>query len=238
MEESKKAVATPFSDKTSSVFLTPPLSDQPKKRTDMKSQKFPLIQNLMLTPISPEKLKTEDHADIITRFYLQGYPLILEQIFTYLSPNDLQNCLAVCSIWNLFCSNLDSIASRLPTKVKLPLMPGQKENDQVTKITFKKQTKHPLTSHNTNMALLQESNASSIPATKQTKCPSCCSPAREYNIVYAECFACAYSFCPTCFGEAHTNNRSCKRIRSSPTKRGSSQLSVGTKQSKKRLRRL
>jgi len=214
MEES------PVHDTTSSVFLTPPLSDQPKKRTDMKSQKFPLIQNLMLTPISPEKLKTEDHADIITCFYIQGYPQIVEQIFNYLSLNDLKNCLAVCSVWKLFCSNLSSISSRFTNKVKLL---GQKENEHVSKVTFKN-WRHPI-----------------IPAIKQRKCPSCFSQAREYNLVYAECFNCQYSFCPTCLGKKHTSNGSCDRrlIKSSPTKRGlrSSQL-VGTKQSKKRLRRL
>jgi len=88
----------------------------------------------MLTLTSPEKLKTEDH-DIVTCFYLQGYLLIVEKIFSNLSPTDLQNCLAVCTRWKLFCSNLDSITSRLPAKVKLPLMPGQKEN-QVAKITL------------------------------------------------------------------------------------------------------
>lgn len=241
MEEVKKTLfATPVHDTTSSVFLTPPMSDKPNKTaaTDMESQKFPLIQNLMLTPTGPEKVKTEEH-DIVTRFYLQGFPLILEKIFNHLSEADLQRCLAVCSRWRLFCTNIKSITSRLPAKTEEKLKKRQKEN-QVTKRTFKKPTdRQPLTSRNTNMLSSQKVNPPSIPQTKQTKCPSCSSPAKEYNFVHAECCSCAYSFCPSCLGKAHTDNKNCsKKLRSSPTKRDSSQLSVGTKQSKKRLKRL
>lgn len=240
MEEGKKIfLTTPVHDTASSVFLTPPLSDKPLNKTEaMGSQEFPRIQNLMLTPTSPEKLKTEEH-DIVTRFYLQGFPLIVEKIFSHLSAADLQNCLAVCSRWKLFCTNLKSIASRLPVKVDQKLKQGQKEN-QVAKRTFKKQTdRFPLTSRNLNILSSQKVTPPSIPQTRQTKCPSCSSPAKEYNFVHAECCSCSYSFCPSCLGKAHTDNRSCsKRIRSSPTKRDSSQLCVGTKQSKKRLRRL
>lgn len=159
--------ATSTHDATSSVFLTPPLSDKPKKTATMRSQnKDMLVQNLMLTPTSPEQL----------------------------------------------------------------------ENDTVTR-------RHPLASHNCNVPLRlsspQKVTTPSIPAIKQTKCPFCSSTAKEYSNVYAECCSCGYSFCPSCFEEAHTDNKSCcKRIQSSPTKEEFSQLDVGTAQSKERLRRL
>ena len=243
MEEDKKRfLTTPVHDSSSSVFLTPPLSDKLPNKTqtseEMVSQKFPLIQNLMLTPTSPEHLKTEEH-DIVTRFYLQGFPLIVEKIFSYLSAADLQKCAAVSSRWKLLCTNLKSIASRLPVKTDEKLKQKQKEN-QVARKAHKKQTDRlPLTSRNSNILSSQKIVPLSIPQTKQTKCPSCSSPAKEYNFVHAECCSCSYSFCPSCLGKAHTNNKSCsKRIRSSPTKRESSQLGVGTNLSKKRLRRL
>lgn len=238
MEETSKInIATPAHDFASSVFLTPPLSN----KKDMKSQKFPLIQNIVLTPNSPEKLKSEER-DIVSRFYLQGFPLIVEKIFGHLSPADLKSCLAVCSRWKLFCTNLMPIASRLPaTKVEERLLQQRQKENQVAKRASKKQADRlPLTSRNPNILSLQIiTPPSSISQTKQTKCPSCSSPAKEYNFVHAECCSCGCSFCPSCFGKAHTDNKSCnKRIRGSPTKRESSQLGVGTKQSKKRLRRL
>lgn len=243
MEEGKKIIlATPVHDTSSSVFLTPPLSDKPSNKTQaaegMVSQKFPLIQNLMLTPTSPEQLKTEEH-DIVTRFYLQGFPLIVEKIFSHLSAADLQKCVAVSYRWKLFCTNLKSIASRLPAKTDEQLK--QKEN-QVPRRAHKKQTdhdRHPLTVHSSNIIMSSQKVAPlSIPQTKQTKCPSCSSPAKEYNFVHAKCCSCSYSFCPSCLGKAHADNKSCSKIRSSPTKRESSQLGIGTKKSKKRLRRL
>lgn len=242
MEEADKIVfATPLRNTTSSVFLTPPLSDQPKKTVDMGSQKFPLIQNLLLTPTSPDNSKSEDH-DIVTRLYRQGFPLLVEKIFSYLSEADLQSCLAVCSCWKLFTTNLKSIASRLPVKPEPSLFSQKQKENQIPKRTFKKQTtsrRHPLTSHNPNAPSLQKATPPSIPAMKQTKCPSCSSPAKEYNFVHAECYSCSYTFCPCCLGRAHTDNKShCSKIIRSPTKRESSQLGVGTKQSKKRLRRL
>ena len=238
MEEQKKIIlATPVRDSISSVFLTPPLSDKPpSKAADMGSQKFPLIKNLMLTPTSPEKSTIKEH-DIVTRFYLQGYPLIVEKIFSHLSVADLQSCLAVCSRWKLFCTNLKPIATRLPTKADDKLKERQKEN-QVAKRTVKKQAnRHVLASHNPNILSSQKIARPSISHTKQTKCPSCSSPAKEYNFVHAECCSCSYSFCPSCLGKAHTDNQSCSR-KMSPTKRESSQLGIGTKLAKKRLRRL
>ena len=113
----------------------------------------------------------------------------------------------------------------------------QKENS-VPKRAYKKQTERPpLTIHSTNIMSLEKATPPpSISQVKRTKCPNCSSPAKEYNFLHAECCSCSYSFCPSCLGKAHADNNSCKRMRS-PTKRDN-QLSVGTKQSKKRLRRL
>ena len=237
MEGDKKIVfATPVRDLSSSVFLTPPLSDRPTKTADMMgSQNFMLIQNLLLTPQSQEKPRAVED-DIVTRLYIRGFPLIVEKIFNHLSQADLKSCVGVCSRWKLFCTNLMAISSRLPVEAEDKLQ-RQKEN-LVAKRGHKKQTeRHPLATQNPNiLSQLKATPPPSISKMKQMKCPNCSSPAKEYNFVHAECLQCSYSFCPSCLGKAHSDNHSCKRMRS-PTKRVN-QLSIGTKQSKKRLRRL
>ena len=230
MEENNKILlATPVHNSASSVFLTPPLSDQPNKTATMVSQKIPLIQNLILTLPSPEK--TEEH-DIVTNFYLRGYPLILKKIFSYLSQADVTSCSVVCTRWRLFCTNLQSIASRLPAKEKSPLKHRQKEK------RTKKQPDRgfPLSIRNSNIILQPEVAPPSIPEIKRTKCPNCSSPAKQYNLVHAECCSCTHTFCPRCLGKAHTSNRGCGNR--SPTKRDLAELTIGTRQSKKRLKRL
>ena len=231
-EKNKILLATPVQDSTSSVFMTPPLSAD--KPADMVSQRLPRIQNLiLLTPQSPEK--TED--DIVTSFYLQGYPLILEKIFGYLSQDDVTSCAAVCTRWQLFCTNLQSIASKLPTKEKPPLKQRQKEN-QVSKKAKKQPDRGvPLFNRNSNIMSPQGVTPPSIPDIKRTKCPICSSPAKQYNFVHAECCSCTHTFCPRCLGKAHANSKGC-RSKSPPIKRDLAELTIGTKQSKKRLKRL
>ena len=226
-EENKILLATPVHDSTSSVFMTPPLSDKPNKTAEMVSQKLPRIQNLiLLTPPSPEK--AED--DIVTSFYLRGYPLILEKIFGYLSQADVTSCAAVCTRWRLFCTNLQSIARRLPAKEKLPLKQRKKTKKQSDRGL-------PLFARNFNIMSPKEVTPPSISEIKHTKCPNCSSPAKQYNLVHAECCSCTHSFCPRCLGKAHTNNKDCGN-RSPPIKRDFAELTIGTKQSKKRLKRL
>ena len=235
MEENNKILlATPVHNSASSVFLTPPLSDKPNKTADMVSQKLPRIQNLiLLTPPSPEK--TEN--DIVTSFYLRGFPLILEKIFGYLSQADVTSCAVVCTRWRLFCTNLQSIASRLPAKEKPSLKHREKEN-QFLKRTSKKQSdrRFPLFIRNSNVMSQQAATPPSISEIKRTKCPNCSSPAKQYNLVHAECCSCTHTFCPRCLGKAHTSNKGCGSR--SPTKRDLAELTIGTKQSKKRLKRL
>lgn len=233
-DENKILLATPVHDSTSSVFMTPPLSDKPNKTADMVSQKLPRIQNLiLLTPQSPEK--TED--DIVTSFYLQGYPLILEKIFSYLSQADVTSCAAVCTRWRLFCTNLKSIASSFPEKEKPPLKQRQRENQFLKRSKKQSDRGLPLSNRNFNIMSPPEVTPPSIPEIKRTKCPNCSSPAKQYNLVHAECCSCTHTFCPRCLGKAHTNNRSCGS-RSPPIKRDFAELTIGTKQSKKRLKRL
>ena len=238
-----KKLTTPVHEYSSSVFLTPPLTNEAKKTStgDMISQKFPLIQNLFLSPLSPE-VKAEEEPDIVTSFYLQGYPLILEKIFGYLSNTDIKNCAAVSSRWRLFCMNLKPIASRLPAiaKERPPLKQKDKENSTVVKRTVKKPQpsgRYPLLIQNRNTNAGQKVTLPLVIQSqfKQTKCPSCSSPAKQYNLNRADCSHCSYSFCPSCLGKAHATT--CCRNRS-PTKRDHTQVGIGTKQSKKRLRRL
>ena len=247
MEESKKfGFAMPQICFTSSVFLTPPFSDDASSSKtvavrEMDKHHFPLIKNLVLSPTTP--VKPEDAAadlDIIGSLYLQGYPLVVEKIFDYLPQSDLLNCLLVCSHWKTFCTSLKPIAGRLPTKPeKLPLTRKQDENqvvvnnfinqqmvDRVTMLAVRKSNSLPQTPSGV-------SNKSS-PTTRRTKCPNCSSPAKEYTFVHAECSSCSHSFCPLCLGKAHKDDLRCaKKI--SPSKR---HLRIGTKQSQKRLRRL
>jgi len=239
-----KILTTPAHDSSSSVFLTPPWSIEAKKTSsgDMIPQKFPLIQNLVLSPPTPE-VKAVEEPDIVTRFYLQGYPLLLEKIFGYLSTSDIKTCAAVSSRWRLFCLNLKLIASRLPAKAKeRPFKLRDKENLIMVKRTIKKQQpsdRYPLLIKSRNTNTTQKVTLDQPPSVpsqiKQTKCPSCSSPAKQYNLNRADCSFCSYSFCPSCLGKAHA--AACCRNRS-PTKRDPTQVGIGTKQARKRLRRL
>jgi len=237
MEEIKKISFDTPVHVTTSRSLTPPLSDRPEKTADVRSKKLTLVNNLILpvTPISLKKSKTEER-DMVTSLYLEGFPLIVEKIFSYLSPADVLNCLTVCSRWKLLCTNLKFIKSKLP--VKAGELQEEKEN-QVAKRTSKKRIERcPLTSHNPNIpSSSQKTNPLSIPRFKRAKCPNCSSVAKQYNFDYAECYFCAHSFCPNCLSKAHTDNTSyCKNItQSSPTKE---EFGIGTKQVKKRLKRL
>ena len=119
MEESKKSVfVTPRIDATSSIFLTPPFSDEASSSKIVALQEmdilcFPLIKNLVLSPTTPVKQdNTAADLDIISSLYLQGYPLVVEKIFDYLPQSDLVNCLLVCSHWQNFCTTLKPIAGR------------------------------------------------------------------------------------------------------------------------------
>jgi len=111
MEESKKFVfVMPTIDTTSSVFLTPPFSDEASSSKtvayrDMDVHHFPLIKNLVLSPTAPVKQDdTVVDLDIISLLYLQGYPLVVKKIIDYLPQSNLLNCLLVCSHWNDFCT--------------------------------------------------------------------------------------------------------------------------------------
>ena len=246
MEESKNFVfATPRIDSTSSVFLTPPFSDEASSSKtvairEMDVHHFPLIKNLVLSPTTPVKQENiAANLDIINSLYLQGYPLVVEKIFDYLPQSDLLNCLLVCSHWKTFCTTLKPIASRLLDKPKrLPLTQKQDENQDVVKSNIKKQTDivTVLAVRKSNVQPQKKIGVSNKPAptTKRTKCPNCSSPAKEYTFVHAECSSCSHSFCPLCLGKAHRDNLRCSK-KISPSKR---HFDVGTVQSKKRLRRL
>ena len=237
---------TPRVDSASSVFLTPPFSDEASSSKtiairEMDMHHFPLIKNLVLSPTTP--VKPEDTAadlDIISSLYLQGYPLVVEKIFDYLPQSDLLNCLLVCSHWKTFCTSLKPIAGRLPTKLeKLPLTRKQDENqvvvnnfinqqmvDRVTMLAVRKSNSLPQTPSGVS--------SKSSPTMKRTKCPNCSSPAKEYTFVHAECSICSHSFCPLCLGKAHKDDMRCGK-RLSPSKR---HFDIGSKESKKRRRRL
>jgi len=193
-----------------------------------------------LSPTTPVKQdNTAADLDIISLLYLQGYPLVVEKIFDYLPQSDLVNCLLVCSHWQNFCTSLKPIAGRLPAKPKrLPLTQKQDENQFVTTGNIKKQTDRVtvLAVRKSNVQPQKKSSVSNKPAptTKRTKCPNCSSPAKEYTIVHAECSSCSHSFCPLCLGKAHRDDVRCAK-KLSPSKR---HFEVGSKQSKKRLRRL
>ena len=70
----KFVFATPQIGTTSSVFLTPPFSDEASKTValrEMDVHSFPLIKNLVLSPATPAKEPAAD-LDIISLLYLQG----------------------------------------------------------------------------------------------------------------------------------------------------------------------
>jgi len=201
---------------------------------------FPLIKNLILSPITP--VKPEDTAadpDIISSLYLKGYSLVLKNILDYLSQSDLLNCLLVCSHWKSFCNTLKPIADRLPAKLNEVLMTQKQDENQVVKNVINKQQMGRVTMlaiRKSNLPLQTQSCVSNklSPTTKRTKCLSCSFPAKKYTLVHAECSRCLHSFCPLCLGKAHRDDLRCaKKI--SPSER---HLDIGNKHSKKRLKRL
>jgi len=234
MEESKNFVfVTPKIDTTSSVFLTPPFSDETSlsktvSYRDMDVHHFPLIKNLVLSPKA--LIKQDDivvDLDIISLLYLQGYPLVVKKIIDHLPQSDLLNCLLVCSHWNNFCTTLK----------RFPLNQKEGNNQVIIKDNIKKQTERftVLAVRKSNVQPQMRSNVPKpAPTMKRAKCPHCSSPAKEYTFVHAECSSCSHSFCPLCLGKAHKDDLRCEK-KISPSKR---HFEVGTKQSKKRLRRL
>jgi len=240
MEESKKFVfATPKVDTTSSVFLTPPFSDEASSSKtvafrDMDVHHLPRIENLVLSPTAPVKQDdTIVDLDIIS-FLSEKYSLVVKKIIDYLPQSDLLNCLLVCSYW---CTSFKKIAGRRLDYKRIPLTQKQDENQVVIKGNIKKQSEKVtmLAVRKSNVQPQMRSNVPKpAPTMKRAKCPNCSSPAKEYTFVHAECSSCSHSFCPLCLGKAHKDDLRCEK-KISPSKR---HFEVGTKESKKRLRRL
>ena len=184
---------------------------------------FPLIKNLILSPITP--VKPEDTAadpDIISSLYLKGYSLVLKKILDYLSQSDLLNCLLVYSHWKSFCNTLKPISDRLPAKLNEVLMTQKQDENQVVKNVINKQWMGRVT-----MLAIRKSN---LPPQTQSCVSNKLSPKRTISVwtahfqlrstqlIHAKCSRCLHSFCPLCLGKAHRDDLRCaKKI--SPSER-------------------
>lgn len=106
---------------SSSVFMTPPLSDQKptsstaaaaaaaaaRSRASRPTQLPPLsLLSPALTPpavargFRAEMSFSPDEVDVLARLYLEGHRLVLDEVLSYLSPADLASSLQVSRTWN------------------------------------------------------------------------------------------------------------------------------------------
>ena len=189
-----------------SVLLTsPPSSGKPLFYSPiMRSPALPLPFS------SPAATPPLEQKDIPSELYLGGYPMVSENVFSYLPGDDLSNCLQVCKTWN------QQISSNFYFKEQVKTYRRKcKENAENL---HKGQIDQPL------VAPLQRKPLANIVPNKKVPMSFLHSVIHEVDFRLPDHFDFSH-------GKGCTVSRSAKRSRES-------EAICGTKKSKERLRRL
>ena len=228
---------------TSSVFLTPPssLDKDSQELTTMAPLSPPPIFSL-LTP-TKDAITTEA-VDFISKLY-PSFRHISDQILSSLDPVDLTNCLAVCKSWRQAVISNKSCVKKIKNYRKLIKKDSENLHHIKSQLQTLPQPRRPFGTTSINVITTTTVSMESLKVTPNTittnattslrYCPQCSSPARKIDVHKAYCKICDYNFCCQCFKSSHEQN--CIR-ELSPKRPADSDSIVGSKKSKKRLRRL
>ena len=228
---------------TSSVFLTPPSS------LDKDSQELtttaPLPPPPVFSLLTPTKdAPTTETVDFISLLYPSFYH-ISDQILSSLDPVDLINSLAVCKSWRQAVISNKSSVQKIKNYRKLIKKDSENLYHIKSQLQSLPEPRRPLGTASLNVIATTTVSMESLKVTANTittngttslrPCPKCSSPARKIDVHEAHCNFCDYNFCCQCFKSSHKQN--CTR-QLSPKRPADSDSIVGSKKSKKRLRRL
>ncbi|NP_001171735.1 early mitotic inhibitor-like protein [Saccoglossus kowalevskii] len=192
-----------------------------------------------------------EKVDIMKELYSKTLQFLVLQ---YLEPVDLCNVCCVSKVWNNACISESRINKK--RREYIDMIEEQKENTQVKSVHTQLMTPCDKPLGLVQMAVKPTPSDYKTPttATKSdlfmkvaqslfyddtlTKCPLCESPARVLRAEQrATCTreACSNDFCTKCHTPAH-GSKKCPGIKGQPVRK--SQSTVGSKKSKKNLRRL
>ncbi|XP_071951186.1 F-box only protein 43-like [Antedon mediterranea] len=191
------------------------------------------------------------HLDVISEL-LNVEPNIVDQIVSYLSPDDIQSFSCVCSSWKEFSEDSKLIQdimkqsiisqrnkenyrrnTKLTTSMNIPLKTVQECHSPLkTPSSSRSSSCWSSSKHNMFTKAASELLSDEV----LLKCPRCCSPAKlSMNRQRGNCKrrSCMFDFCVSCQINFHTGK--CKVSQKRTIKKGGG---VGSKNSKNNLRRL
>ncbi|XP_033100360.1 F-box only protein 5-like [Anneissia japonica] len=198
------------------------------------------------------------HCDILSEL-LNVEPNIVDQIVSYLSPDDLQSVSCVCSSWKEFCdesklvqdmkkkstvsqknkeNHMKTAVVKETTSMNCPLKEVQRKNSHrecIAQSPVKISLNNQLSTRRHNM--FREAASDLLVDESLSKCPRCCSPAKlSMNRQRGNCKrrSCMFDFCVSC----HTNFHRGTPCKVSPRRISKKGNVVGSKSSKGNLRRL
>ena len=153
------------------------------------------------------------------------------------------SCMLVCDKWNQIVSSFSQLQGRINRFKKQQQRDIENMHKSLSPVYLKLDRK-PLGDARNRLSRKATSFTPTLPIPppslpkrvmyKHRLCPHCKAPAKQLNLRRAECTRCRYDYCSACLKAWH-DNRECERLRS--PKRISYENSVGTKRSKKNLKR-